>query len=487
MTSIQVSGLRDAVEIIKLSSAEILQENKIAAKIDIDEYRTDSIDIGSILPTLQITFSGVVAVVQIINLVLSLQEKRSKATSQKNTLISIDIEASNGKKLCFKISEGLTDTEIKKYLRNVQDFVSDFLEGNDGISLKKAEEKNTLSLSDIVIINLLFRKLKDKLINIKEMKSSPPIYNGNLITFDSPFANISPVEFIRFTRERKIYLRIDEAKECQKIFYILERENILAFHLINTDIKCVDMNNVFVRCEIEELLLFGQLIKNENFIFSDSQIDPFLMPEKTNLGVINPLTSSSIRSGGNKISILLLSSDPSDASRLRIGEEFREIHEKLQLAKLGEHFSLNQRTSVRPVDISQSLLDLNPQIVHFSGHGLGDGALCFENHMGEIHPILPEALAELFEQFSDQIKCVLLNVCYSKIQAVAISQHIDYVIGMSEAVGDKAAISFAIGFYQALGAGRTTKEAYKLGCVQIRLQGIPEYLTPVLLEKNGSL
>lgn len=184
------------------------------------------------------------------------------------------------------------------------------------------------------------------------------------------------------------------------------------------------------------------------------------------------------------VSILFLAADPSDASRLRLGEELREIQEKLQLAKLREQFKLHQRTSVRPVDISQALLDEQPQIVHFSGHSMATGALCFENQMGETHPIQPNALAALFEQFASQVKCVVLNACYSEIQANAISAHVDYVVGMNEAIGDRAAIAFSIGFYQALGAGRTIDDAYKLGCVQIRLQNIPEHLTPVLIKKR---
>jgi len=184
------------------------------------------------------------------------------------------------------------------------------------------------------------------------------------------------------------------------------------------------------------------------------------------------------------LSILLLAADPTNASRLRIGEEFREIQEKLQLAKLREKFRIEQRTSIRPTDLSQVLLDLEPQILHFSGHGMESGALCFENQIGQIHPISPDALAALFEQFKDQVKCVLLNACYSEIQAIAISEHIDYVIGMNKAIGDKAAIAFAIGFYQGLGAGRTIEGAYKLGCVQVRLQGIPEHLTPVLVKQG---
>lgn len=187
----------------------------------------------------------------------------------------------------------------------------------------------------------------------------------------------------------------------------------------------------------------------------------------------------------NVISILFLAADPADASRLRLGEEFREIQEKLKLAKLRDRFRLElPQLSVRPADISQALLDVQPQIVHFSGHGASTGALCFENQSGQTHLVQPDALAALFEQFVSQVNCVLLNACYSETQAKAIAEHIEYVIGMNQAIGDKAAIAFAVGFYQALGAGRTIEDAYKLGCVQIRLQGIPEHLTPVLLKSS---
>jgi hypothetical protein len=179
------------------------------------------------------------------------------------------------------------------------------------------------------------------------------------------------------------------------------------------------------------------------------------------------------------ISILFLSADPTNASRLRLGEELREIQEKLQLGKFRERFKLEQRMSVRPADISQALLDIQPEIIHFSCHGTANGELCFENQIGETHPVHPDALAALFEQFAHQVNCVILNACYSETQATAIAKHIKYVIGMNQAIGDNAAISFAIGFYQALGAGRSIEDAYKLGCVQIRLQGIPEHLTPV--------
>ena len=186
------------------------------------------------------------------------------------------------------------------------------------------------------------------------------------------------------------------------------------------------------------------------------------------------------------VSILFIAADPTNTSRLRLGEEFREIDEQLRLAKKREYYKLESpQLSIRIKDITLALLNIQPKIVHFSGHGTSEGALCFENEIGQTHLVQPDALASLFEQFANQVNCVLLNACYSETQAKAIAEHINYVIGMNKAIGDKAAIVFAIGFYQALGAGRTIEDAYKLGCVQIRLHGIPEHLTPVLFTRMG--
>ncbi len=181
-----------------------------------------------------------------------------------------------------------------------------------------------------------------------------------------------------------------------------------------------------------------------------------------------------------------MTSDPTDAARLRLSEEQREIQEKLQLAKFRSKFEFHSRTSVRPVDISQALLDINPQVIHFSGHGTNDGGLCFENLEGKAQIVTSEALASLFGLVAGNIECVVLNACYSEMQATAIAQHVNYVIGMSKAIGDKAAIAFAVGFYQALGAGQDTEKAYRFGCTQIMLQGIPEHLTPILKKKLQS-
>ncbi len=194
--------------------------------------------------------------------------------------------------------------------------------------------------------------------------------------------------------------------------------------------------------------------------------------------------SSQIPKWQQTIRILILSANPKGTSKLRLDEEMREIKEGLRRSKYREQFSLETAEAVRYRDIHRAILDYEPNIIHFSGHGAGEEGLMFEDETGQVKLVDGSALAGLFELFADQIECVVLNACYSKIQAEAIAQYIPYVIGMNLAIGDKAAIEFAVGFYDALGAGRTVEFAKKLGCNAIRMAGITEHLTPVLIKNS---
>ncbi|MEL7006442.1 MAG: hypothetical protein AAFN93_27495 [Bacteroidota bacterium] len=93
-------------------------------------------------------------------------------------------------------------------------------------------------------------------------------------------------------------------------------------------------------------------------------------------------------------------------------------------------------------------------------------------------------MANLFKLFAETVKCVVLNACYSEVQAEAIATQIDTVIGMYESIGDKAAIIFSKGFYEGLGAGESVEFAYELGCNSLELQSIPEDHIPVLKRRS---
>ena len=110
--------------------------------------------------------------------------------------------------------------------------------------------------------------------------------------------------------------------------------------------------------------------------------------------------------------ILLLAANPKGTTPLRLDEEVREIDAGLQRAQHRDQFVLEQKWAVRQRDIQRAMLDLNPQIVHFSGHGMGDEGLVFEDETGIAKLVDGEALAGLFELFAEQVECVVLNGCY---------------------------------------------------------------------------
>jgi pterin-4a-carbinolamine dehydratase len=193
-------------------------------------------------------------------------------------------------------------------------------------------------------------------------------------------------------------------------------------------------------------------------------------------------------SNSNQKSILFLAANPKNTTSLRLQEEEREIKERLRLAGYGK-VPIYSSGATRPIDIQQAMMDAKPQIVHFSGHGVGDEGLVFEDTDGKEKFISSEALANLAKIFSKRgLECIILNACYSKFQAEAIVQYVPYVIGMSKAIGDQAAIHFSTGFYTALGAGETIRFSYDLGCNAMQLAGIPEDLTPILLvQEKGEI
>ncbi|MGB7247671.1 MAG: CHAT domain-containing protein [Phormidesmis sp.] len=166
---------------------------------------------------------------------------------------------------------------------------------------------------------------------------------------------------------------------------------------------------------------------------------------------------------------------------LRVEAEVRLIEEALQRSRHRDRFQLATKLAIRTTDLRRALLDHRPQIVHFSGHGTGEQGIVLETDTGREQLVRTEALTQLFGAFeAGSIECVLLNACYSEVQATAIHQFVDCVIGMNQPIGDRAAVEFAEGFYDALGAGCPYDEAFKIGCSAIALSGSRDESIPVL-------
>lgn len=183
--------------------------------------------------------------------------------------------------------------------------------------------------------------------------------------------------------------------------------------------------------------------------------------------------------------ILIAAAAPSDEDRLRLDVEVRDIEEGLKLAKHRDLFRLEKIWATRVRDLRRAMQDHEPNILHFCGHGTGKNGIILEDNQGKAQLISSEALAGFFELFADTVECVVLNACLSEIQAKAIVLHIPYVIGMTDSISDKAAIEFAVAFYDSLAAGKDYEKAYKIACNAIAMVGISGHLIPQLFKKQG--
>ncbi|HVM60187.1 MAG TPA: CHAT domain-containing protein [Verrucomicrobiae bacterium] len=195
---------------------------------------------------------------------------------------------------------------------------------------------------------------------------------------------------------------------------------------------------------------------------------------ETTMGLVKP-----------KVKVLFLAASPEASARLRLDREIREIDSVLQKSGKGETFELKPHLAVEVEELQGYVLRHSPRIVHFGGHGTASAEIVLEDKAGKRNPVSVQALGDLFRVVSGEVRCVVLNACYSLAQAKAISEHIDCVVGIDGSIDDEAAIAFTSGFYRGLAYGRKLREAFDLGCDQIALQNLKEEQKPKLVVKPG--
>ena len=153
---------------------------------------------------------------------------------------------------------------------------------------------------------------------------------------------------------------------------------------------------------------------------------------------------------------------------LKLDVELREIVNELRRARFSYMISLRSVTIFEPQNILFELLEVYPQIVHMSGLGTRNGIL-LEDHGGKPQPLGPDNLVNLFSTVPG-IHCVILATGFSREYVARLSSVIPFVIGAGN-LSDSAAIAFAQGFYQAIGAGSGVEHAYHAAIAAIELSG----------------
>lgn len=176
------------------------------------------------------------------------------------------------------------------------------------------------------------------------------------------------------------------------------------------------------------------------------------------------------------VKVLLLAANP-EQKNLRLAAEQRDLRERIELSERQLQkaspgatvapIELVQANAARVSDLPRMLKLHTPQVLHFSGHGAVNGEIIFETQDGQRAPMPPRALANILAPFRSLLRLVFLNACYSQQQAIGIVESVDCCIGMSQAVEDVVALTFAQAFYELIALGSSVGEAFHLACQEL--------------------
>ena len=187
------------------------------------------------------------------------------------------------------------------------------------------------------------------------------------------------------------------------------------------------------------------------------------------------------------IVVSFLAANPANTTLLSLDEEVRDIVDNIRRSKHRDSIEIRTRWAVRPNDLQQILLEDQPTVVHFSGHGTDNAELVLHSSQENDNTLIStNALSDLFRALQDDIRVVIINACYSEPQAQAIVSEIDFVVGMAAPIRDDSARSFAAAFYRALAFGRSVNKAFELGTNAIDLEGNKDATVPRLYVRVGA-
>lgn len=187
-----------------------------------------------------------------------------------------------------------------------------------------------------------------------------------------------------------------------------------------------------------------------------------------------------------KIKILYVASNPRNTSPLRLAAEAREFKARIQQSVNRDFFEVKELYAVRPQDLLKGLQEQEPHILHFSGHGSEDQAIVLETENGNSQPIDPQDLADLVGQFKTNLKVAVMSCCFGRRQADALSQVLDFTIGMENPISDLGAVNFSANFYQVLADGGSINQAFEGARLVTRMQGSPVFERSDLLVREGA-
>jgi CHAT domain-containing protein len=200
---------------------------------------------------------------------------------------------------------------------------------------------------------------------------------------------------------------------------------------------------------------------------------------------------------------------PAGASLGALYEECAAIENELRKAENPADFMFRPKWTSNVDDVMFHLNELQPTVIHFSGHGGGSAdvyipgappqlqptgcdlragaraGIRFEDDKRQPQYVTPHALTQMIKSAAPSARLVVLNACFSSEMAVQLCSAVQCVVGMRGTIGDAAARSFAVGFYRALGFRRSIGNAVAQAVATLMAKQYTEEHLPICCTRNG--
>lgn len=187
------------------------------------------------------------------------------------------------------------------------------------------------------------------------------------------------------------------------------------------------------------------------------------------------------------VRLALLVTNPERTASLQTGVEARDIQRAIESASKGDAFDVKVVLAPTFDDLIDSLNRLNPQILHFSGHG-GGSAILLDNERagqdgGEVLDF--DLAARLIDATDATIRLIVLAACDTVVGAEKLLAKGRAIVAMSDSIDDEAACAFSARFYKSLADGVAVEKALEQAKLLLEQKGYEDAELPTLIAESG--
>jgi hypothetical protein len=196
------------------------------------------------------------------------------------------------------------------------------------------------------------------------------------------------------------------------------------------------------------------------------------------------LDARSVAVPPSALRVLFVAASPKDQTTIDLNSEAVSLLEIAQdMASDNLLFRVLRDATVDK--LRKELTRCKPHILSLSCHGNDQGVAICQDDL-TTHFVDLNGLKALLSVYDAHLRIVVLNACDSAPLAIAVSESIDFCIGMKASIPDDTAIAFSQGVLEGLSGGLSVRKSVDLGRANAKAKALPDSDLPVLHCRAGT-